>query len=193
MQLDLIVITYGFGERRVEIEMRPAIPSAYVGNVDELARWAQMLSFGFGRDVKHTERWGCSICGKPARETLFSVASWLHPPQPKLNIYDHHLCEAGGGPCHRRIEAETAIMRMQGGIIRPPAPRLPMPTGVSSFPLAGSCANCQKDKTAQPDYKINRCGKCKLIRYCSADCQKEDWNRHKKVCKTVTDVKWANW
>jgi hypothetical protein len=25
--------------------------------------------------------------GKPARETLFSVASWLHPPQPKLNIY----------------------------------------------------------------------------------------------------------
>jgi len=43
--------------------MKPMIPPAYVGNVNELTRWAQMLAFGFGRDVKHTERWGCYICG----------------------------------------------------------------------------------------------------------------------------------
>src|SRR6266478_3274248 len=91
-------------ERRIEIEMRPTIPSAYVGNVDELTRWAQIMSLGFGRDVKHTERWGCYVCGtsrresdhtiltrlykgKPARETQFDVMSWLHLPQPRLNIY----------------------------------------------------------------------------------------------------------
>ncbi|KIM92367.1 hypothetical protein PILCRDRAFT_810421 [Piloderma croceum F 1598] len=193
MQLELIVITYGFTERRVEIEMRPTIPSDYVGNVNELTRWAQMFSLGFGRDVKHTERWACYVCGKPARETQFDVMSWLHLLQPKLNIYVHHICEAGGGPCHEQIKAQTMMMRIQSGAPGSPAPHLPMPSGVTSFPLAGSCANCQKDETAKADFSISRCGKCKLIRYCGVDCQKADWNRHKKVCKTITDVKWENW
>ena len=57
------------------------------------------------------------------------------------------------------------IMRMHAGAPSPPAPHLPMPAGTTSFPLAGSCANCQKDETAEPNFKINRCGKCKLIRF----------------------------
>jgi len=94
MQLDLIVITYGFGERRVEIEMRPAIPSAYVGNVDELARWAQMLSFGFGQDVKHTERWGCSICGvysKHRRESDHPILTRSKENPPERPYSASHL------------------------------------------------------------------------------------------------------
>ena len=122
--------------------------------------------------------------GKPTWETQFSVASWLHLHQPKLNIYVswscelihlsrlnatctfqvHHLCEAGGGSCHWQNEAETT-MRMQGGTIHLLAPCLSMLPSVSSFPLARSCTNCQMDKTVQPDYKINWCGKCKLIRF----------------------------
>lgn len=27
------------------------------------------------------------------------------------------------------------------------------------------------------------CGKCKLERYCSRECQKEDWKKHKDICK----------
>lgn len=29
---------------------------------------------------------------------------------------------------------------------------------------------------------LNRCARCKVGKYCSMDCQKEDWKRHKGVC-----------
>jgi len=31
--------------------------------------------------------------------------------------------------------------------------------------------------------KLLLCGACKSIDYCSAGCQKEDWKKHKLVCK----------
>jgi hypothetical protein len=32
--------------------------------------------------------------------------------------------------------------------------------------------------------KLLVCGACKGAKYCSAGCQKEDWKKHKPVCKT---------
>lgn len=40
------------------------------------------------------------------------------------------------------------------------------------------CANCAKDVL-----KPLRCGVCKKVSYCSAQCQKEDWQFHKRTCK----------
>jgi len=40
------------------------------------------------------------------------------------------------------------------------------------------CHNCHKDIS-----KPLRCGVCKKVEYCSAQCQKEDWLFHKRVCK----------
>jgi hypothetical protein len=41
--------------------------------------------------------------------------------------------------------------------------------------LSGRCAECHQ--IAQ-----HKCSKCGIIRYCSADCQKGGWARHKTVC-----------
>lgn len=39
------------------------------------------------------------------------------------------------------------------------------------------CATCHK-----PDAK-NKCGTCKAVYYCSRDCQKKHWLKHKELCK----------
>ncbi|KAF8878364.1 hypothetical protein CPB84DRAFT_1688354, partial [Gymnopilus junonius] len=45
----------------------------------------------------------------------------------------------------------------------------------------GNCMTCGKD--AQSDLKV--CSGCKVAKYCSKQCQKEDWKNHKKEC-TIT-------
>jgi len=40
------------------------------------------------------------------------------------------------------------------------------------------CHNCHKDIT-----KPLRCGVCKKVSYCSAQCQREDWRYHKRTCQ----------
>lgn len=43
-----------------------------------------------------------------------------------------------------------------------------------------TCAGCH---TRFEDRKLLKCSTCKTIRYCSVDCQKQDWTNHKQVCK----------
>ena len=39
-----------------------------------------------------------------------------------------------------------------------------------------SCEVCSTAAT-------NRCSKCRVVFYCSAECQKKDWKKHKNSCK----------
>ncbi|KAF9345720.1 hypothetical protein BGX26_002811, partial [Mortierella sp. AD094] len=42
------------------------------------------------------------------------------------------------------------------------------------------CNRCSKLPTdANP---LKRCSKCRVVTYCSRECQKEDWKTHKKLC-----------
>lgn len=44
------------------------------------------------------------------------------------------------------------------------------------------CALCVMNTGFYSDVKTRRCGKCRLIAYCSAEHQHEDWPRHKLHC-----------
>lgn len=44
-------------------------------------------------------------------------------------------------------------------------------------PVTLACKGCGKDEG-----KLMKCGKCGVVRYCNAECQKGDWSFHKKVC-----------
>ncbi|KAF7305727.1 MYND-type domain-containing protein [Mycena chlorophos] len=49
-------------------------------------------------------------------------------------------------------------------------PKLPKPSRVE-------CFVCK-----EPGEDLKRCGKCKMVSYCSRECQKRDWENHKVVC-----------
>eukprot|EP00980_Cylindrotheca_fusiformis_P031096 scaffold25826_cov132-Cylindrotheca_fusiformis.AAC.4 len=42
-----------------------------------------------------------------------------------------------------------------------------------------ACDTCKK---RQPYTKMKKCSRCRSVTYCSEECQKQDWSRHKKDC-----------
>lgn len=46
-----------------------------------------------------------------------------------------------------------------------------------------NCSHCSK--TPDENGPFQRCGACKVARYCSKDCQKADWEKHKALCKSL--------
>ena len=52
---------------------------------------------------------------------------------------------------------------------------------MSSIEADEVCANC--GKAAVDDIKLKICTACKLVKYCSVDCQKKHRPQHKKACK----------
>ncbi|KAG1759374.1 hypothetical protein EDD22DRAFT_906304 [Suillus occidentalis] len=54
----------------------------------------------------------------------------------------------------------------------------PMPASAVAVPHV--CAACGKEGSGSGSLLI--CSRCKVVRYCSADCQRNDWKGHKKRC-----------
>ena len=48
----------------------------------------------------------------------------------------------------------------------------------SSKNVSGFCSVCSSKTT-------KRCSKCKMAWYCCRECQVNDWNEHKLICKAV--------
>ncbi|KAF9528730.1 hypothetical protein CPB83DRAFT_853654 [Crepidotus variabilis] len=46
--------------------------------------------------------------------------------------------------------------------------------------IGAVCFRCYKAES--PDLRLSKCGKCLRVAYCSTECQKADWKRHKPFC-----------
>jgi len=53
---------------------------------------------------------------------------------------------------------------------------------------ARKCANCTTPPTAEKALKA--CARCRKARYCSVECQIEDWGEHKRVCRPRTWIQY---
>jgi len=189
MRLELTVAVFGSKNRRVDVEMRPTIPFAIVGHGKAVTKWAEELCQVLSQDLKYTRKWGCYVCGEPAREIELETTDYVQLSPPKFTLCVHHLCKTGNGACHKQVRAQNLMLRMLALDFRHPPMRILERPGPSTLPLARNCAYCHSLK---PKMKIKRCGSCQLTRYCSVDCQRADWARHKTMCKMVTVVKRVN-
>ena len=57
--------------------------------------------------------------------------------------------------------------------------------------LMMECANCIVFQWEQPAVgNLQKCSRCKVLQYCSKDCQKEHWMLvHKEQCKQLAKTK----
>jgi hypothetical protein len=45
------------------------------------------------------------------------------------------------------------------------------------------CAQCQKKEDSFSDERLNKCSRCKIVFYCSRECQQRHWPTHRTSCK----------
>ena len=69
---------------------------------------------------------------------------------------DVELVDSGGLPEHALVIAQATLLELRGSDIMP-----------------CECTKCRKP------CKPTRCARCKKVAYCSTECQKADWKRHK--------------
>ncbi|KAK7002185.1 hypothetical protein R3P38DRAFT_3041964 [Favolaschia claudopus] len=48
-----------------------------------------------------------------------------------------------------------------------------------------ACTNCLKTDGEYPEVKMQRCATCKSVWYCSKECQRANWSKHKLTCKKI--------
>lgn len=49
-------------------------------------------------------------------------------------------------------------------------------TPLREHPFCNSCGTLAQ---------LSRCSRCKMVWYCSVDCQKSDFTQHKRVCRDI--------
>ncbi|CAL4083337.1 unnamed protein product [Meganyctiphanes norvegica] len=54
----------------------------------------------------------------------------------------------------------------------------------------GICNECSTFPTG--GIELSRCGGCQLVAYCSRDCQKKNWKKHRDICKKMPVKKGRN-
>lgn len=55
-----------------------------------------------------------------------------------------------------------------------------------TIPKAIGCFKCGA-VTTKAGNSLLKCAKCKTAQYCSPDCQKKDWKKHKQACKQAQE------
>jgi len=47
------------------------------------------------------------------------------------------------------------------------------------------CSRKKCDRRENSENQFEICSRCRIARYCSKKCQKKDWKKHKRSCKTA--------
>ncbi|QUC17142.1 uncharacterized protein UV8b_01383 [Ustilaginoidea virens] len=61
-----------------------------------------------------------------------------------------------------------------------------MGEGVKQLAPTSTCRSCASEK-AKDGGALKRCMRCQAVKYCSAECQKKDWKKHRMECEKAAE------
>ncbi|KAJ7159513.1 hypothetical protein C8R46DRAFT_1108454 [Mycena filopes] len=154
---------------------------------EELEGLYRELTERINPELAHnSEAWECRGCGRPAVEFgWFSIYTALEKKYNRCSLTIAACC-ANCAPKMRKGTLELARKHTESGenkSIR--LDTIPRPDALGA--PSAACLVCRKEPEGEA-VTMARCGRCKLVRYCGAACQKEDWARHKTVCSKIKNV-----
>eukprot|EP00455_Lapot_gusevi_P013772 TRINITY_DN16797_c0_g1_i2.p1 TRINITY_DN16797_c0_g1~~TRINITY_DN16797_c0_g1_i2.p1 ORF type:complete len:240 (-),score=22.96 TRINITY_DN16797_c0_g1_i2:60-686(-) len=105
-----------------------------------------------------------------------------------IELYDraHKIFSLTYGAKHhttRGVETNMQALQARFSQLATPNASPRSKKGAAPDNEVGVCSACKKSFVKS---KLLRCAKCRVTLYCSANCQKTDWNQHKKPCKLLT-------
>merc|ERR1712020_661044 len=106
---------------------------------------------------------------------------------PQDQVFDHNTKDCPTYPFDKMTPEQLDYLVEEGGVCRFCSaclhyrPHYPSCNRKSQIPTY-VCANCNVAENTRKS-----CGRCKSVTYCSVDCQKEDWKRHKPACRKLRE------
>lgn len=124
-----------------------------------------MSSITVNELLRSSDIWLCSECHKLYRGQHIEFRGGIHCIHCHKDI-DFYPCVVCSKPSAHTITANKVII-----------PFCSRPCGKIYSKQKGykSACVCGKNSTL-------RCGRCKIVPYCSRECQRADWDEHKKLC-----------
>lgn len=122
------------------------------------------------------------FCGQPSVRVIQNPVPFLHEVQsPSMEIVGIPYC--GKTECEMLISQNVGLAVREvdklGGVKDTDENGVPLKTKVAS------CRVCGKVEGAM------FCKRCKMIAYCGKECQKKDWDNHKRPCAALANRKTA--
>lgn len=108
--------------------------------------------------------------GAPITPGLLREVCWLDPPFRGSSLY------TVDPPRHRMIRRSPALTRAKViGCVDDFKLKMLRRVCITASPKL-LCSNCEREES------FRLCGACMTQRYCSRECQREHWQRHRDVC-----------
>ncbi|CAK5264093.1 unnamed protein product [Mycena citricolor] len=166
--LEIHVSILGYREKQCDVLIRKPIPANVANNLPLLDAFAQTSTMAIGFDMKHSQRWECEQCGKPASETWLDPRPTITPAQSLM----HQLCPS----CHAAVETGIRDRRAKAkSEAESSSQPIDSPSSTAQIEATPGGDSHPSSKPPVPRPMAAASTNCKLTRYCSGlDAARED-------------------
>ncbi|KAE9378880.1 hypothetical protein N431DRAFT_525741 [Stipitochalara longipes BDJ] len=157
---------------------------------EEFQNWVAIskdLMSRYGGEVMDSQPWSCVVCKKPSTTLRSSHATFLSP-QPGASIKGFiPMILSVAIPVCPRSDNQGVCSDTGHVMARNYAVAIEIHNPWRIWDQMKACQKCKNTSN------IQLCGGCKLVGYCSKECQTQSWASHKEICKLAKKNKEMKW